>query len=241
MLGRARTTRSTSFTEDGVEDLTGTSYGDRSAYSLLSLLFHVDTTNHVFHSDHVFPRAQVTAAKMVRACLGDPDRKYISDGINWLSNLQLLPGRENEKNRRCLCVNGWRWTPPRMIATETATRESRSWEIGSPCRKTSVVFAISVMRAGGQSCSDSKGYCADRHSKNSGSLQKGRGRLAQAALKSFLLSFGRLWSTSAGSDTRRASTAPLPTPNDYCLTQKHIHADGIRHRTGTENMGLIGQ
>ncbi len=93
----ARTTRSTAFTDEEIEYLADTSYGDRSAYSLLALLFHVDTANHVFHIDHVFPRAQVTAAKMDRAGLGDPDRKYISDGINRLSILQLLRGRENEK------------------------------------------------------------------------------------------------------------------------------------------------
>ena len=96
----ARTTGGMAFTDEEIEDLADTSYGDWSAYSLLSLLFpHVDTANHVFHIDHVVARAQATPAKMDGAGLDedDPDRKYISDGINRLSNLQLLPGRENEK------------------------------------------------------------------------------------------------------------------------------------------------
>ena len=96
----ARTTGGIAFTDEEIKDLADTSYGDWSAYSLLSLVFpHVDTANHVFHIDHVIPRAQATPAKMDRAGLGeaDPDRKYISDGINRLPNLQLLPGRENEK------------------------------------------------------------------------------------------------------------------------------------------------
>ncbi len=96
----ARTTGGMAFTDEEIEDLADTSYGEWSTYSLLSLLFpHVDTANHVFHIDHVVPRAQATLAKMDRAGLGedDPDRKYVSDGINRLSNLQLLPGRENEK------------------------------------------------------------------------------------------------------------------------------------------------
>lgn len=95
----ARTTGGIAFTDEEIEDLADTSYGDWSAYSLLSLLFpHVDTANHVFHIDHVVPRAQATPAKMDRAGLGedDPDHQYILAGINRLSNLQLLPGRENE-------------------------------------------------------------------------------------------------------------------------------------------------
>ena len=46
----ARTTGGIAFTDEEIEDLADTSYGDWSAYSLLSLLFpHVDTANHVFH------------------------------------------------------------------------------------------------------------------------------------------------------------------------------------------------
>ena len=96
----ARSAGGMAFTDEEIEDLADTSYGDWSAYSLLSLLFpHVDTANHVFHIDHVVARAQATPAKMDGAGLDedDPDRKYISDGINRLPNLQLLPGRENEK------------------------------------------------------------------------------------------------------------------------------------------------
>lgn len=94
----ASATGSMAFTDEEIEDLADTPYGDRSAYSLLSLLFpHVDTANHVFHIDHVFPRALATLAKMDCVGLGAPDRKYISDGLNRLSNLQLLPGPENER------------------------------------------------------------------------------------------------------------------------------------------------
>ena len=94
----ARTTGGMAFTDEEIEDLADTSYGDWSAYSLLSLLFdHVDTAKHVFHIDHVVPRAQATPAKMDRASLSEDDGDYISERINRLPNLQLLPGRENEK------------------------------------------------------------------------------------------------------------------------------------------------
>ena len=94
----ARTTGDMAFTDEEIEDLADTSYGDWSAYSLLSLLFpHVDTANNVFHIDHVVPRAQATPARMDRAGLAAADRQLISNGMNRLPNLQLLPGRENEK------------------------------------------------------------------------------------------------------------------------------------------------
>ena len=158
----ARTTGGMAFTDEEIEDLADTSYGDWSAYSLLSLLFpHVDTANHVFHIDHVVARAQATPAKMDGAGLDedDPDRKYISDGINRLPNLQLLPGRENERNRQCFRVSGWIRTPSRMIATGTATRASRNWEIGTSCRRTSAAFAISTIRGGSELWSASRGCC----------------------------------------------------------------------------------
>ena len=86
----ARTTGGMAFTDEEIEDLADTSYGDWSAYSLLSLLFpHVDTANNVFHIDHVVARAQATPAKMDRSGLGEDDRKCISNGINRLPNLQL--------------------------------------------------------------------------------------------------------------------------------------------------------
>lgn len=92
----ARTTGGMAFTDEEIEDLADTSYGDWSAYSLLSLLFpHVDTANNVFHIDHVVARAHATPARMDHAGLSEADRKYISERINLLPNLQLLNGPEN--------------------------------------------------------------------------------------------------------------------------------------------------
>lgn len=106
------------FTDEEVEDLADTSYGDWAAYSLLSLLFdHVDTANSVFHIDHVVPRAQATSARMDRAGLDDEDRNYISERINLLSNLQLLNGRENERKSK---------TFPRQWMASDAFADDRS-------------------------------------------------------------------------------------------------------------------
>ena len=107
------------FTEEEIEDLADTSYGDWSAYSLLSLLFdHVDTANNVFHIDHVVPRAQATSASMDRAGLDDDDRIYIPERINLLPNLQLLNGRENKSKSARL--------PRQWIESSDAFADDRS-------------------------------------------------------------------------------------------------------------------
>ncbi|MYE06537.1 MAG: hypothetical protein F4Y04_04835 [Chloroflexi bacterium] len=107
------------FTDEEIEDLADTSYGDWSTYSLLSLLFdHVDTANSVFHIDHVVARAQATSAKMDRAGLEDGDRRYVSERINRLPNLQLLNGRENKSKSATL--------PRQWIASSGAFADDES-------------------------------------------------------------------------------------------------------------------
>lgn len=115
----ARTSGGMAFTDEEIEDLADTSYGDWSAYSLLSLLFdHVDTANNVFHIDHVVPRAQATSARMNRAGLGEEDREYISERINLLPNLQLLNGPENTSKSAML--------PRQWIESSDAFADDRS-------------------------------------------------------------------------------------------------------------------
>ena len=115
----ARTTGGMAFTEEEIEDLADTSYGDWSAYSLLSLLFpHVDTANSVFHIDHVVPRAQATRARMDRAGLSEADRNYILNRVNRLPNLQLLNGPENTSKSAML--------PRQWMASSDAFIDDRS-------------------------------------------------------------------------------------------------------------------
>ena len=107
------------FTDEEIEDLADTSYGDWSAYSLLSLLFdHVDTANNVFHIDHVVAPARAKRARMDRAGLGEADRKYISERINLLPNLQLLNGPENTRKSAML--------PRQWVESSDAIADDRS-------------------------------------------------------------------------------------------------------------------
>ncbi len=115
----ARGTGGMAFTDEEIEDLADTSYGDWSTYSLLSLLFpHVDTANSVFHIDHIVARAHATPTKIRRAGLSEDDRDFISERIDLLPNLQLLNGPENESKSTML--------PRQWMASSDAFQDDRA-------------------------------------------------------------------------------------------------------------------
>ncbi len=126
----ARATGGMAFTDEEIEDLADTSFGDWSAYSLLSLLFdHINTAENSFQIDHIVPRAQATPARMGRAGLGEDDREYISERINLLPNLQLLSGPENKSKSTML---PYQWIKSSKAFTDDRDRDSyaREQELG---------------------------------------------------------------------------------------------------------------
>ena len=87
------------FTEDEVQDLLDSAYGDKRTFALLGLLYpFVDLTN-VFHADHVFPRSRFTAAKLRKAGVPEEDIEDFHDKANRLANLQLLEGSANKSKQ----------------------------------------------------------------------------------------------------------------------------------------------
>jgi len=83
------------FTREEIEDLLSCSYGQADTFVVLALLFpHVNTRN-VHHVDHIFPRAQLTPAKIKKALPDDHDRDLAEWYRDRLANLQLLEGPEN--------------------------------------------------------------------------------------------------------------------------------------------------
>jgi hypothetical protein len=84
------------FDEGLVEALADVAYGDQATVPLLSILFgHVDT-GQPFHVDHVFPRARLTARRLLDAGVGELDAERIARvERDRLANLQLLAGPEN--------------------------------------------------------------------------------------------------------------------------------------------------
>jgi hypothetical protein len=92
--------KSMRFTEEEVEGLLDTTYGGRQAFLVLSLLYPALDYRNVFHQDHIFPKSIFASpAKLSRAGIQVADHdKYLSY-YNYLGNLQLLEGAENQQKR----------------------------------------------------------------------------------------------------------------------------------------------
>ena len=83
------------FDDEELQDLADAAYG-RRAYSLLILLYNfVNVDTHQFHTDHVFPRALMTPARLKEARVDEAQISEYRDRVNRLANLQLLEGQKN--------------------------------------------------------------------------------------------------------------------------------------------------
>lgn len=83
------------FSDQQIDDLLGLSYGRKRTFALLAILFpHVDTRN-VYHVDHVFPRALLSASKLRQIGMSAESIGEYQEKRDLLSNLQLLEGPVN--------------------------------------------------------------------------------------------------------------------------------------------------
>lgn len=91
----AKRGKSLRFTEEEIQDLLDSHYGDKRTQALLSLLYpHCDLKN-VFHLDHVFPRSRFTASQLKGAKVAEDRVDDFQAKCNQLPNLQLLEGLPN--------------------------------------------------------------------------------------------------------------------------------------------------
>ncbi len=91
----ARLGKSLRFDADEIEDLAESRYGARALFPLLTLLYPGVNVRADWHEDHIFPRAQLTPARLRRAGIPDSDHWEFFDYLNGLPNLQLLEGSVN--------------------------------------------------------------------------------------------------------------------------------------------------
>lgn len=94
------------FTEEEIQDLLESPYGDKRTFALLTLLYPFVDLKNVFHTDHVFPKSRMTSAKLRKA--GVPEEKLwdYHEKANLLPNLQLLEGAVNQSKQDVL-PNEW--------------------------------------------------------------------------------------------------------------------------------------
>ncbi|MFD1735007.1 DUF262 domain-containing protein [Bacillus salitolerans] len=98
------TNKSLRFTEEEIEDLLWTKYGNRYAFSILSLLYpNLDFKNN-FHQDHIHPRSLLRSrTKLKKAGLTEEAVEFCINHHDYIANLQLIEGVPNqEKSNKML-------------------------------------------------------------------------------------------------------------------------------------------
>ena len=87
--------KSLRFSEEEIQDLLDSEYGDARTFALLALLFPQMNLRNLFHVDHFFPKSKFTRARLRDAGVPEELREDFAVKVNRLANLQLLEGLEN--------------------------------------------------------------------------------------------------------------------------------------------------
>jgi len=91
------TTKSLEFTDDDVENLLHSKYGDGYTFSTLVLLYPTLDLKNRFHVDHMFPRSFFTRAKLLNRGVSPSDVDLFIQQADQLPNFQLLEGIPNQE------------------------------------------------------------------------------------------------------------------------------------------------
>jgi len=91
------TNKSLTFTEDDLENLLDSKYGEGYTFSTLALLYPTLDFRNSFHIDHIFPRSTFTRSTLLKkGVLADDVDSFVAL-VNTLPNLQLLEGIPNQE------------------------------------------------------------------------------------------------------------------------------------------------
>ncbi len=91
------TTKSLQVTEDDIENLLLSRYGQGYTFSTLSLLYPTLDYRNKFHIDHIHARSLITRAKLTKRGVPEGDLDFYLDSVDALPNLQLLEGIPNQE------------------------------------------------------------------------------------------------------------------------------------------------
>ncbi|WP_322864907.1 DUF262 domain-containing protein [Aquicoccus sp. G2-2] len=88
--------RLTRLDERGVEELLELKHGKPKTFLALSLLYNdLDWNGTIYHVDHIIPQARAARRILMGMNLPEHRIREITDAVNRLGNLQLLPSQEN--------------------------------------------------------------------------------------------------------------------------------------------------
>lgn len=91
------TTKSLIFTDDDIEFLLNTKYGQTHTFSVLALLYPTLDFRNKFHLDHIFPKSFFTDGILRKKGVKEEDVDFYTENVNDLGNIQLLEGLPNEE------------------------------------------------------------------------------------------------------------------------------------------------
>lgn len=91
------TSKSIVFTEDDIEFLLNTQYGQNHTFSVLALLYPTLDFRNKFHLDHIYPKSLFAPANLKKRGVSDGDMDFYPEHVNSLANIQLLEGLPNEE------------------------------------------------------------------------------------------------------------------------------------------------
>ena len=94
--------KSLRFSEEEIDVLLDTEYGDARTFALLAFLFQEVNTRDLFHLDHVVPRSRLTRSKLAATGLDAAEADLWFRRRDGLPNLQLLEGAENQSKNAAM-------------------------------------------------------------------------------------------------------------------------------------------
>ena len=90
-------TKSLIFGKDDIDNLFEYRYGQSYTFSTLALLYPTLDFKNIFHVDHIFPKSYFTRRKLLRKGIGESKIEFYLDNYNYLANLQLIDGIQNQE------------------------------------------------------------------------------------------------------------------------------------------------
>jgi hypothetical protein len=91
------TNKSITFTDEDIDSLLHSKYGEPLTFSVLSLLYPTLDYRNRFHQDHIFPKKFFKKPELRRSGIPEKDWDEFQEKSNYLGNLQLLEGLPNEE------------------------------------------------------------------------------------------------------------------------------------------------
>lgn len=89
------TNRSIQFTQEDINNLIYTKYGQNDVLSILSILYPWADLKNKFHIDHIFPKSKFTRKKLLDRGFSESKINFFMENYNFIGNLQLLEGIKN--------------------------------------------------------------------------------------------------------------------------------------------------